>query len=109
MRANDDPMLNRVPKLPRLHPIPIPNEDTLASMRSERLPLLLPNEHTGKATEDAEVGNIGFLLLPSGVGNAAIESRGRRAIGDMDIGRDGEIPERRRELSFDKHRCCGVR
>lgn len=105
MRANDDPTLDRVPKLPRLHPIPISNEDTLASVRSERLPLLLPNEHIGEATKDAEVGNVGFLVLPSGVRNATIESRGRRAIGDMDIGGDGEIPERRRELSFDKHRC----
>lgn len=74
-------------------------------MRSEWLPLLLPNGHIGKATEDAEIGNIRFLLFPSDVGNAAIESRGRRVIGDMDIGRDSEIPERWRELSFDKHRC----
>lgn len=47
----------------------------------------------GEATKDAEIGNIGFLLLPSDVGNATIESRGRRAIGDVDIGGDGEIPE----------------
>lgn len=59
----------------------------------------------GKGTKDAEIGGIRFLLLPGNIGDATLERTGRRVIGDMDIGGNGEIPERRRQLGFYEHRC----
>ncbi len=100
MQRDDEFLCSWVPEPPCLRTLRVADEDALARVRLECLPVLLAHEHVGQAAEDTEVRDIRLasVSLPRSVGDAAVQRRGRHAVARVDKGGDGVAPERGREL-----------